>query len=117
MIDIIFQIIQSKLVSLKICNYSIFFSDIFWFRDLAEVEELRDGEHYAITTTTTNLEHCEITDAAPGIKSWIKGRSVLEIYNTAASDAGQYLCIGVNDVGECHQAIKLNLIGKCFVCT
>ena len=36
----------------------------------------------------------------------------VEVYNTSSADAGQYLCIGVNDLGQCNQSFKVTVQGE-----
>ena len=89
-------------------------SDIFWYRDLAEVEELQNDDQFAITCLNTHIDvdDTKTSEDESEKKAWIKQRSVLEVYNTTADTQGQYLCICVNDDGQCNQAVKLHLIGK-----
>ncbi len=36
----------------------------------------------------------------------------LDIFNTTPDDAGQYLCIAINETGQTHKSMKLYIKGK-----
>ena len=59
---------------------------------MAEVQQLEDDEHYDI--------------------SLVDGRCTLEMFGPRKSDAGQYLCIGVNELGQCSQSFQLGVKGE-----
>ena len=62
---------------------------------MAEVQQLDDEEHYDI--------------------SLVNGRCTLEMFSPAKSDSGQYLCIGVNELGQCSQSFQLTVTGEFMV--
>ena len=56
------------------------------------MQQLEDDEHYDI--------------------SLVDGRCTLEMFGPRKSDAGQYLCIGVNELGQCSQSFQLSVKGE-----
>ena len=66
---------------------------MYWYRDMAELQQIEDNEH------------CEITQKDDG-------KFTLEIFNVGPEDRGQYLCIAVNDEGQTHRSMKLRLTGQ-----
>ena len=61
------------------------------------MQQLEDDEHYDI--------------------SLVDGRCTLEMFGPRKSDAGQYLCIGVNELGQCSQSFQLSVKGELRGCT
>ena len=62
---------------------------MFWYRDTAEVAPLEDDDRSDVITSDD--------------------KHSIEIYNTTKSDSGQYLCIGINEKGQCNQSFKVNV--------
>lgn len=77
----------------NICLFSIFpFLDIFWFRIESEVHELEEDEKYEMTKDTN--------------------KHTLTIHYPSKTEAGQYMCIAVNEKGKCSEYFILNIEGK-----
>lgn len=66
--------------------------DVFWYKEGAEVVQLEEDEHYDLLHKDSEYS--------------------LEIYNTSTADVGQYLCIAVNEQGQCNQSFSLKLEGN-----
>ncbi|WAR09719.1 hypothetical protein MAR_034795, partial [Mya arenaria] len=70
-------------------NNSVPTEDIFWYRIRDEIEELENSENYEI-----------IKDGC---------RQNLTMYNMTLDDAGQYMCIAMNEHGRCCQYFILSV--------
>lgn len=66
---------------------------MFWYKVRDEVEELENSEFYEI-----------IKDGS---------RQNLNMYNMTKADAGQYMCMAINEKGRCCQYFVLNVKSKC----
>ncbi len=74
--------------------YWFFLSDVFWYRSTrADLRQLDDEER------------CDIIRGP-------SGTCTLEMFTTVRSDRGQYLCIGVNELGRCTQSFRLTVTGR-----
>ncbi|XP_053386168.1 titin homolog isoform X2 [Mercenaria mercenaria] len=63
--------------------------DVFWYKVREEVEELENSENYEI-----------IKDGS---------RQSINMYNMTKADAGQYMCMAINEKGRCCQYLILNV--------
>ncbi|XP_014671149.1 PREDICTED: titin-like [Priapulus caudatus] len=63
--------------------------DVFWYRVSEEGTKELDGEQYHT--------YCD------------EGVHYLEIYDTSSKDAGEYMCVAVNEMGECSKFFMLNI--------
>lgn len=63
--------------------------DIFWFRIESEVHELEEDEKYEMTKDTN--------------------KHTLTIHYPSKTEAGQYMCIAVNEKGKCSEYFILNI--------
>lgn len=75
----------------------IFFSDVFWYREGHEVEELEDSS--------------DVELSSEGDKHSIV------LYNVNKQLGGQYMCIAVNEKGKTIQYLVLTVKGIVFFCT
>ena len=66
---------------------------MFWYKDLADIVDLADDGR------------CDITQKEPG-------HFVCQMFNTRMSDQGPYLCIGINEVGQCSRTFNLKVKGE-----
>lgn len=65
--------------------------DIFWFRIESEVHELEETEKYEMTKDEDVKKH------------------TLTIHYPSKAEAGQYMCIAVNEKGKCSEYFILNI--------
>lgn len=69
-------------------------TDVFWYKVSNEGTEELEGERYHTY--------------------YDEGVHYLEVYDTSTSDAGEYLCVAVNEIGECSRFFVLNVRGKYY---
>ena len=73
--------------------FALFFSDIFWYKCKGEeLDELENSENYEV-----------VKDG---------NRQNLTMYNMTHADAGQYMCMAINENGRCCQYFILNTKSK-----
>ena len=66
--------------------------DVFWYKDMVEIFDLAEDDR------------CELTSR--------NGKHAITMYNVTKSDAGPYLCIAINEQGQCSRHFKLEVKGQ-----
>ena len=83
---------QKAYLILTLVHWLRILLDVFWYKDMVEIFDLADDDR------------CELTAR--------NGKHSITMYNTTKSDAGPYLCIAINEQGQCSRHFKLTVKGK-----